>query len=78
MQYSLPGLDQDVPGAKTMFTKSHWDFLGRIKETENLMLTANEERETDPNNHVIYGQVTNLCSNKFILLVLIFLVFQQK
>ena len=46
MQYSLPGLDQDVPGAKTMFTKSHWDFLdrGRIKETENMMLTANEER----------------------------------
>ena len=61
MQYSLPGLDQDVPGAKTMFTKSHWDFLGRIKETENLMLTANEERETDSNNHVIYGQVVNLC-----------------
>ena len=46
MQYSLPGLDQDVPGAKTMFTKSHWDFLdrGRIKETENMMLTANKER----------------------------------
>ena len=49
MQYSLSGLDQNVPGAKTMFTKSKGDFLdrGRIKETEKMMLTANEERETD-------------------------------
>ena len=40
MQYSLPGLDQDVPGAKTMFmfTESNGDFLDRgwIKETENM------------------------------------------
>ena len=79
MQYSLSGLDQNVPGAKTMFTKSKGDFLdrGRIKETEKMMLTANEERETDSNNHVIYGLVTNICWNKLILLVLIFLAFQK-
>ena len=62
-----------------MFTESNGEFLDRrrVKETDNMMLTANEERETDSNNHVIYGLVTNICWNKLILLVLIFLAFQK-